>query len=332
MIKFATIFLVFALALMVGCSSKKGNYKTLNDELKSHQEQDDEVAKSNSPEAFDIVDETKVAPGYSFHLSHPNDKELSGNFRVAFDSMLQLPYKIRINTKGLTITELISKVQNAYRPFFSSGSPGVNFSLHEKKFWVEVGGLVNKSGKYLVSQNTTFDELISLAQGISGEAKTDFLSAQISQGDKTFEVDLNNYYRSGDSSRIPHWHGADVIFIKKAGGKGSMSATMVKMLGEVRSPGEVPYIEGADLYYYLTKAGGQTNTVDVEKFEIIRTKDHEKISIVFNPSQIEEVPVIQAGDVITLYPFRETKTEKVLRNLSYLGTIIMATAILIIAF
>lgn len=329
MIKFATLFLICASVFITACSSKKTDYKTLNDELKSHAE---EAAVNNVPQAFEVVDESKVAPGYSFHLSHPNDKELSGNFRVNFDGMLQLPYKIRINTKGLAINELINKVQQAYRPFFSSGSPGVNFSLHEKKYWVEVGGLVNKSGKYLVSQNTTFDELISLAQGISGEAKTDFLSAQITQGEKVFEVDLNLYYRSGDASRIPQWHGADIIFIKKAGGKGSMSATMVKMLGEVRSPGEVPFIEGADLYYYLTKAGGQTNTVDVEKYEIVRTVEHEKISIVFDPTKIDTVPVIQAGDVVTLYPFRETKTEKVLRNLSYLGTIIMATAILIIAF
>lgn len=329
MIKFGYLFMICTLVSAIGCSSKKGNYKTLNDELKSHAE--DEI-KNTSPQTFDETDETKVAPGYSFHLSHPNDKELSGNFRVSFDGLLQLPYKVRINTKGLSVTELISKVQIAYRSFFSASSPGVNFTLNDKKYWVEVGGLVNKSGKYLVSQNTTFDELISLAQGISGEAKTDFLSAQITQGDKNFEVDLNSYYRSGDSSRIPHWHGADIVFIKKAGGKGSMSATMVKMLGEVRTPGEVPYVEGADLYYYLTKAGGQTNTVDVEKFEIIRTQDHEKISIVFDPTKIDQVPVIQAGDVITLYPFRETKTEKVLRTMSYLGTIIIATAFLIIAF
>lgn len=329
MIKFPTLFLILVSILTASCSSKKGNYKTLNDELKSHAE---EVAKTNAPQSFEEVDEAKVAPGFSFHLSHPNDKELAGNFRVAIDGMLQLPYKIKINTKDLTISELTNKVQAAYRPFFSSGSPGVGFSLHERKYWVEVGGLVNKSGKYLVSQNTTFDELISLAQGISSEAKTDFLSAQITQGEKVFEVDLNNYYRSGDLSRIPHWHGADAVFIKKAGGKGSMNTNMVKMLGEVRTPGEIPYVEGADLYYYLTKAGGQTNTVDVEKFEIVRTVDHEKISIVFNPSKIDEVPVIEPGDVVTLYPFRETKTEKVLRTMSYLGTVIIAAAFLIIAF
>lgn len=329
MIKFAYLFLLVFIILGSGCSSKKGNYKTLNDELKSHAE---EEVKNSSPQVFEAVDETKVAPGFSFHLSHPNDKELAGNFRVNFDGLLQLPYKIRINTKGLTITEVINKVHSAYRPFFSSGTPGVNFSLHERKYWVEVGGLVNKAGKYLVSQNTTFDEIVSLAQGISGEAKTDFLSAQITQGDKVFEVDLNNYYRSGDATRIPQWHGADVVFIKKAGGKGSMSATMVKMLGEVRTPGEVPYLEGADLYYYLTKAGGQTNTVDSEKFEIVRTHNHEKISFVFDPTKIEEVPVIEPGDVITLYPYRETKTEKVLRTLSYLGTVIIAAAFLIVAF
>lgn len=325
--KFLHVLIIATLMVnFVACSSKKTKkYQTINDT--SNQEHTEEHAHEN----FAETDESLVAPGYSFRLSHPNDKDLSGSFRVQFDGSLILPYKIKINTHGMKVDELRNKVISTFQSFFKPGSPSVNFTLTEKKYWVEVDGLVNKSGKYLIDKTTSFDELMALAQGISKEAKTEELTAKITQGDKTYEVDLNHYYRSGDKSDIPPWKGADNVFIKKIGGMESSSRRMVKVLGEVRSPGDIPYVEGTDIYYYLTKTGGQTNTVDVEKYEIIRTIDGKKQSIVFDPTKVESVPAIQPGDVIHLYPYRESRTEKVLRVLSYLGTVITATAVLMIA-
>jgi hypothetical protein len=69
----------------------------------------------------------------------------------------------------------------------------------------------------------------------------------------------------------------------------------------------------------------------MEKYEIVRTINGEKRSIRFDPTKVDTIPKIQAGDVLTLYPFRESFTERVLRTASYLGTIITAVAVLVIA-
>jgi hypothetical protein len=170
-----------------------------------------------------------------------------------------------------------------------------------------------------------------MAQGISTEAKTEYMTAKITQGNKIYEVDLNQYYKNGDSTRFPHWQGADIVFIKKLSGDSTLSPQMVKVMGDVRTPSDIAFVEGADLYYYVLKAGGQNNTVDMYKYEIVRTIEGKKQAIVFDPSEVDTIPVLQAGDVLTLYPYRETATERFLRNLSYLGTIITAAAVLLIA-
>jgi protein involved in polysaccharide export with SLBB domain len=323
-------YLFFISILVSGCSSHSNpDYQSLNESLKEQvNSQDPQTIKEN---LFPQVDENLVAPGFYFKLNHPNDKDLSGNFRVGFDYKISLPYKITIDTKGLTVQDLADKVVSSYRSFFKSGSPNVSFSLIERKYWVEIGGLVNKSGKYLVNSNTTFDELAAMAGGISTEAKTEYMTAKITQGETVIEVDLNQYYKSGDLTKFPPWRGGDVVFVKKLGGLTSITPQMVRVLGDVRSPNDIPYVDGADLFYYILKAGGQNNTVDMEKYEIVRTINGQKQSIRFDPTKVDTIPKIQAGDVLTLYPFRESLTERVLRTASYLGTIITAIAVLVIA-
>lgn len=326
------ILLFTIILLQFGCATKNPDYKTLNESLQDKQAAGNSEKEITDPNAvYPLHDENKVAPGYSFRLSHPNDKDLSGSYKVNFEGLLHLPYKIKIDTKDKTVSEVTAKVQEAYRPFFRADSPPVSFTIAERKYWVEIGGLVNKSGKYLVNANTSFDELVAMAQGISSEAKTEYMTAKITQGTKVFEVDLNQYYKNGDATRFPHWQGGDFVFIKKLGGDSTLSPQMIKVMGDVRTPSDVAYIEGADLYYYVLKAGGQNNTVDMYKYEIVRTIDGKKQAIVFDPSEVDTIPVLHAGDVLTLYPYRETATERFLRNLSYLGTIITAAAVLLIA-
>jgi protein involved in polysaccharide export with SLBB domain len=323
-------YIFFISILLGGCSTHSNpSYQSLNESLKEQvNNKDGALIKEN---LFPQVDEKIVAPGFYFKLNHPNDKDLSGNFRVGFDYRINLPYKVSIDTRGLTVQELIDKVVDSYRSFFKLGSPNVSFSLIERKYWVEIGGLVNKSGKYLVNSNTTFDELAAMAGGISSEAKTEYMTAKITQGETIIEVDLNQYYKTGDLSKFPPWKGGDVVFVKKLGGLTTIAPQMVRVLGDVRSPNDIPFVEGADIFYYILKAGGQNNTVDMEKYEIVRTINGEKRSIRFDPTKVETIPKIQAGDVLTLYPFRESFTERVLRTASYLGTIITAIAVLVIA-
>ncbi|MFZ4715044.1 MAG: polysaccharide biosynthesis/export family protein [Bacteriovoracaceae bacterium] len=315
--------------ITIGCSHSNPKYQTLNQSLTDDPITPDATVKEN---IYPAVDEHLVVPGFSFRLNHPNDKDLAGTYRVGFDGILHLPYKINIDTKNHTVQEVTEKVTQSYRSFFKPGSPNVTFNLIERKYWVEIGGLVNKSGKYLVNANTTFDELAAMAGGLTTEAKTEYMTAKITQGQTVIEVDLNQYYKSGDLSRFPPWHGGDIVFVKKLGGLSSLAPQMIKVLGDVRSPNDIPYIEGADLYYYVLKAGGQNNTVDMEKYEIVRTIDGVKKSIVFNPTKVETIPKLLAGDVLTLYPYHETMTERVLRAVSYVGTVITAVALLVIAF
>ena len=154
------LFGVFTLFL-IGCSSKsspKPDIPEIDIEaLKS------EAKAKHAPKV--VRPRNQIAPGFEIKVTNLEDENLNGKYRVDFDGVVKLPYDVRIQTTGLTKAKLQERVAAAYRGFYKS-DPGIEVRIVEKKYWVEVRGLVDKPGKYLVRQKTSLDELIGMADGL----------------------------------------------------------------------------------------------------------------------------------------------------------------------
>jgi hypothetical protein len=249
-----------------------------------------------------------VSPGYLIGLNNIDDEQLNGEFRIGFDSILRLPYDININTEGLSETELKNNIISAYKKFFKS-TPTLGVSVLEREFWIDVRGLVKNSGKYLVRKDASLDEILAKAGGLernnSGEALAQAIRITQS-GEVVTNINLNEYY-SGKQLSMPEWEGGNLVFaqlqpetVTSSGitNKKISSSKAVQMVGQIKNPGELKFLPGADIFYYLVKAGGPTEKADLNRIMIVREANGKKQQKNMNIEQLQEAPVILPGDLI----------------------------------
>lgn len=248
-----------------------------------------------------------VSPGYLIGLNNIDDEQLNGEFRIGFDSILELPYSIKINTKGLSETELKNNIIYAYKKFFKS-TPTLGVSILEREFWIDVRGLIKNSGKYLVRKDTSLDEILAKAGGLERNNSGDALAQAIritQSGNDVANINLNEYY-SGKQFNLPEWTGGDLVFAQLQGTPGSIgtknktivASKTVQMVGQIKNPGELKFLPGADIFYYLVKAGGPTEKADLNRIMVVRESNGKKQQKNMNIEQLQAAPEILPGDLI----------------------------------
>lgn len=327
--------LVFLLTILlsISCSHTNKKYKKQNDldELKIDSDESKFISFKDIPK-FERR-KYMVSPGYKFSISHPSDEKLKGVYRVSYDGILRLPYNVRIKADGLTFNQLREKVRASYRKFFQAGVDKVSLSLISKMYYVEVRGFVNKPGRYLITRKQSIDSIIDKAGGLKGSLKTDFISAAVNQRGKPYTISLNQYYENINYRKAFTWTGGDTIFINLMNDASfEASVPMISMIGGVAKPGKVLFKKNKDLFYYISKSGGLQSSINLAKGYIVRTADSGLEKIEFDVTNMEELPALQANDVILLSTRQETSWDKFLQRTSQITGILASIALLIIAF
>jgi protein involved in polysaccharide export with SLBB domain len=225
--------------------------------------------------------ENFVAPGFLFTLNHPTDGKLQGSFRVGFDGLLKLPYGVTVNVLGQTTEEVRKKVVDGYNKFFQKGAQNVILTLLRKEYYVEVRGLVKKSGQYLVKRKESIDKVIDAAGGLNGTMKQDFYIASIKQQETNYSVSLNQYYENNALGTSFTWTGGDIIFVNNSSSD-SVNAPTVEVLGGVVTPGKTLFKEDANIFYYLGQRGGVISNLGYEEAFLIRKGKNGMERIHFN--------------------------------------------------
>lgn len=332
-----SLFLFVTLISFFGCSHNSSieNYPRLTDKIRSDFEELKGKSKDNlKGNVPDLRSRYKfMAPGHKFKISHPSDKKLSGIYTVNTKGILRLPYDVSINVNDKTFSEVKKDILDAYSVFFERGVGKVYVTLYNRDYYVEVGGLVNKPGRYLMSYGDSVDILINKAGGLVGSIVEDYYTADIKQLADDYQVLLNNYYDSNKESERIYWTGYDKVFVSKLDAlTGSNDAvSLVTVLGGVARPGKLLYEEGASLFYFLDKSGGTIPGIDYEECYIFRkTKDGLK-KIAFNLGQTETIPVIFPNDIIYLNTQVLSKEDKFLSRLVQIGSLLSTIALLILA-
>ncbi|MEI8346978.1 MAG: hypothetical protein WCG27_05900 [Pseudomonadota bacterium] len=276
-----------------------------------------------------IDDQRDLAlPGYLFTLNHPTDTQLHGTYRIDFDGILKLPYKMAIRTEGKTIPQLQQEVVSAYRPFFQKDIGPAQLALKEKTVWVEVRGQVKKPGRLLVRHDLGLDEIIQKAEGILDNMPPEQFIATVKKGNKSVSANLNQYFRGPRT--LCQWVGGETIFIGKSDSLNA-AAPMVTIIGGVLKPGEIFYQKDANLFYYLNKTGGIAPNIDLDGGFIVRQSPEGLQKIAFSLRETKSIPLLQPNDVVMLNGETRTMGDKILDNMVKVAVVLSTVALFIIA-
>ncbi|MGE5412076.1 MAG: SLBB domain-containing protein [Clostridiales bacterium] len=228
-----------------------------------------------------------------------------------------------------------------------------------KEYTVVVNGEVNRPGEIQVTpNNTTLREVIDLAGGFRGSA--DLSRAEIIRGANVFKsvvfteelensmmlrmaeisAEDSSYFVIDNKLRFSRGNGAidfariydsssqAAKFIVKPGDYVHIpeKINLVYIFGQVNEPGYVPYVEGQDVNYYISKAGGK-GLMSKDEIYIIDGKTRSWIKV-----NEDESIVIKPGDYVWI-PRKQIRTfgyylQRVTAISSIIGSI--ATVVLLI--
>jgi len=192
--------------------------------------------------------------------------ELTTVARVSGDGSIKLPLIGQIDVGGLTLLQISDRISK----LLSDGyvvDPQVSIFVQEfrsKKAFIM--GEVNKPGFHVLSGNTTFLELLSVAGGVTKDAADKATIKRKADATNKEEiiitVDLKSLLEKGDTSRdVPIMDG-DSIYIPKTG--------VYYATGEVVKPGEYKYVDGMTVIKAITVAGGFSGIASKGRVKIMR--------------------------------------------------------------
>ena len=133
------------------------------------------------------------------------------------------------------------------------------------------------------------------------------------------------------------WVGGESIFFRPLEGRSQFrdaerDARSIQMLGEVRKPGLVLFKPGMDFLYYLSQSEGPTAAADLEHIDIVRGAVPNAESIQVKWSETNQLPQLQAGDMVVDRSKEPTPLERsmpIITGLSsVLGTILLFIIVL----
>lgn len=321
------------LALQAGCSSSPKQNDNDAQFKKMQQEAEQELSRRAS----------LIAPGFVISVRHSEDSKISGEYKVEFSGDLFLPYEVKVRAAGSTLPELKDKIAHAYSQFFT-GKANVKVEIVKKQYWVELRGLVQKPGRYLVQKVTSLEEVVSMAGGFSGEgkdgkgdSKPEYVKIVLpdfenpSKSAYTRWIRLADYFARTDNSENMIWYGGERLFFQTAldpGVRVNSKFSSIRIMGEVARPGEYDIRAGEDIYTYISRAGGPTTNADLAEVKIIRKgiEMTDEINLLKGRPNI----VLEAGDVL-LVKSMTTKQTGFERGLQIVATVAgIVTPILLI--
>jgi protein involved in polysaccharide export with SLBB domain len=312
---FAFLFIAWTSSALLGCASKK---------IEVSQSRIDREELYNEEKTR--LERTKqISPGFGLRIKHSADTEISGDYRVAQNGLLKLPYKVNIRAAGITTDELADRLERAYSSYFK-GNNSVSVEVISREYNIEVRGLVQKPGAYSVKLDASIEEIIAMAGGLSGPGGNDKGSSSsptksdwvrivrpefMSQSGKqaVHWIRLSDYFARYDISNEILWRGGEQLFFQMTGDADALKrqSTTIQVLGEVHKPGEYPLSSGMDLYSYIALAGGPTSTADLSKITIIRKEPN--TATVYDLTDQTKFIDFSPGDLLLV---RSTNTKQTL--------------------
>ncbi|MGU3495154.1 SLBB domain-containing protein [Xanthobacteraceae bacterium A53D] len=189
--------------------------------------------------------------------------------------------------------------------------------IDNKAKWVQLAkedviyimGQVQIPGRYAFNKNMTFLDILTAANGPTQTA--DLRNVRISHrglsGSKVTQVNLAQYFATGDERLLPKVRTGDVIFLPDRMNKDwfdDSKETTVRVLGAVAKPGRYRMDNNMTLLDLLAEAGGPTNEAYQQKIVVVNLGCCREQARIFDliafakTGDIRQLPVVQAGDTV----------------------------------
>ncbi len=201
-----------------------------------------------------------------------NYPDLTTTERVSGEGAITIPLIGEIKVAGMTTDRVAKAIAEKLADGFIV-DPNVSvFVLEFRSKKAIVMGQVNKPGIYMLTGNTTFLELLSLAGGLTKDAGSKATikrkTSDGTRGEGIITIDLKKLIEEGDTSLDVSLMDGDNVYIAKAG--------VFYLTGEIKTPAAYKYEEGLTLIKAVTMAGGFTDKASPGRVRIIRKIDNKE--------------------------------------------------------
>ena len=277
-----------------------------------------------------LTDQSEIRPGFLLQMTSPMEKALNISLRVNFLGEILLPYDVRWAVVGLTVKELRAKLNAHFRPYYKA-DPEIQVRVSERKYFIEVRGLVAKPGPVLVQERESLDDVIRRAGPAKGEHAAAFV--QVIRGENSFNIDLTEYFQGRGLDQSPRWFGGEkVLFLQSSTALAQDESKTIQLIGDVRTPGPLAFKDKADFYHYLLKSGGTTPTSDLDRVQVMRRTAEGPVLTKGSALDIAKNIQLEPGDTIILGSTLPGKEERRLQFIAVLASVISAISIFTVAF
>lgn len=218
---------------------------------------------------FAEAQEYLVGPGDTIYVMVWGQEELSGTLLVAPDGTIALPTPVGVvEVRGKTVKEIKELLTAQLSEYIKS--PHVTVSLREMGYLIHIIGEVQAPSYYKVPENTTLQELITRAGGLTEYANTKRISltSQNEEGTTVQEIDFSKFLKENKVGANAILKPNDVIFVPRISTEEYLGG-IVNVFGSVKDPGTFELEEQRALFDVIALAGGFTLDADLEKVQIV---------------------------------------------------------------
>jgi polysaccharide biosynthesis/export protein len=276
-----------------------------------------------------------LGPGDQIQVTVFDEATLTGSHMIAPDGQIAMPMVGTIDAAGQTtesLTQIIrTRLLQDYR------RPIVTVTISQfRPLRIHVSGEVRRPGPLQI-RNTAYDNNRNSSESSTSNPNLPTLSAAIvAAGGVTRDGDISQVAlkRNGTVQRIDLWEGltsenaprdlllrdGDAIFIRKrdkdsvidprliAKSTLAPATVRVRVVGEVRNPGEVSVTPSSTISSAIAIAGGPTDKARMEEVRLLRLGDNDQIiEQTMNLQQLQDQQQVLDGDVVIIPKSRNSK-------------------------
>ncbi len=248
-----------------------------------------------------ITEDYVLGPGDKLLLSIKGKIiNVSYELVITADGNVIIPEIGPVYCSGLSIKSLKKRLGELIPKYYKNVQISLAL-LSPRTFKVFVTGAVSNPGTVTVKALARLQEAINLVGGIlpNGSYRQIQITRVKDNKKKILTVDLYKFYKKGDISQNPYLEAGDVIYVP-------VMRESVKILGEVRNPGEYEIVRGDRLKDIIEMAGGLTPKASLVGGTIERLRESKREVIEVNlyelliGNNIEANIELLRGDTITI--------------------------------
>lgn len=229
---------------------------------------------------------------------HP---ELTVTVPVRPGGMISVPFVGEVKASGLTSQELKALLEKEFGKFIKTPTVSVVITkVNSYKVYILGEGLSSggdggsvsgtTSGAITLKRDTTLIQLLSL---LGFKMDADLRSAYLMREGKKLTVDFYKLVRQGDVSQDLLLQPNDVIFVPLN------VERRIKVIGAVKTPGMLPFIDGMTTLDAILSSGGFTEFASQNSVVVIRKEGDEVKNI-----EVRMKDVIKGGDLDKNLPLK----------------------------